>query len=550
MGISNGHAPSRRGFLLGGAAATAAAAILPGGAGKAQVRPRWRRYNVASPQGQAMLASYAIAVEKLLALEPTDPRNWYRIAFTHFLDCPHGNWWLYPWHRGITGWVEQIVRQFSGNPNFAFPYWDWTANPQVPAGMAQGVLNPTNAAFIKNYKTFKTAFQPALAKTDYFTKGSARQQQLAYRGLGTSDLLWAQLDDPSTTAFFPTAGMPNVRNPSPQLDCVTQRAVSAATIAAGLQPTVYVPQTLPTQPISVKSFSSPKAAHHSDMVGFAVLEGQPHNNIHNNTGGVVHPTVGGVCQTGSTNTGGFMQDFLSPVDPLFFLHHSNLDRLWTVWTDRQLAAGRPATPTGADGAAWAAEPFLFFCNAAGQPLTAKAGDYATIGAFAYDYQPGSVGATLRPLLNAGRGRGRGIRIVGRPAGGVALAAGAAADTIPVGPDLRALAAPGRADGSIITVTVIVPHGTDARSIPVSITAPDGSAIEVGRITLFGRGMMHGPLAFALPFGPALSTLSARGALRGAGTLRVVAAIPAPRGPGLTATAATELPVQAVVIEGD
>ena len=89
-----------------------------------------------------MLGYYQTAIQAMLQLPPSDPRNWYRLAFQHYLDCPHGNWWLFPWHRAFTGWAEEIVRRFSGFDHFAFPYWDWTASSQVPAAMAQGYSRP------------------------------------------------------------------------------------------------------------------------------------------------------------------------------------------------------------------------------------------------------------------------------------------------------------------------------------------------------------------------------------------------------------------------
>jgi tyrosinase len=83
---------------------------------------RWRRYDVACPEGQRMLVSYERGVRAMLALPPEDPRNWFRYAFTHFFDCPHGNWWFYAWHRGYVGYFERIIRELSGDIDFAMPY--------------------------------------------------------------------------------------------------------------------------------------------------------------------------------------------------------------------------------------------------------------------------------------------------------------------------------------------------------------------------------------------------------------------------------------------
>src|SRR5262249_53543106 len=104
---------SRREFL-GTTAAVGAAAVLFGSA-RAQGTAQYTRYNVTSPQGQAMLQSYAVAIETMLALPPTDPRNWFRNAFIHALGCPHGNWWFFVWHRGYLGWFERTVRELSDN---------------------------------------------------------------------------------------------------------------------------------------------------------------------------------------------------------------------------------------------------------------------------------------------------------------------------------------------------------------------------------------------------------------------------------------------------
>ena len=94
-----------------------------------------------------MLASYAKGVEAMLKLPADHPQNWFRNAFIHLMDCPHGNWWFYVWHRGYLGNFERTIRALSGDDKFTIPYWDWTELPQIPDSMFDGALTPTDKAF-------------------------------------------------------------------------------------------------------------------------------------------------------------------------------------------------------------------------------------------------------------------------------------------------------------------------------------------------------------------------------------------------------------------
>ena len=83
----------------------------------------YRRWEITDPGLPAnIIPSYKKAVGAMLALDPSDPRNWYRNAMVHLLDCPHGNWWFLPWHRAYLGWFEETCRELSGGPDFALPY--------------------------------------------------------------------------------------------------------------------------------------------------------------------------------------------------------------------------------------------------------------------------------------------------------------------------------------------------------------------------------------------------------------------------------------------
>jgi len=355
---------------------------------------RYRRYSVNSRMGARMLASYARAVRAMLALPPEDPRNWYRHAMIHAMDCPHGNWWLLPWHRGYLGWFEQICRELSGDPQFALPYWDWTADPQVPAGLFDGVLDPNHSAYIPTAADFESRFKNALANAAYWTSpgGSfeSRSQygQLLARGIRfDDDLMFDIATDPSGRLFYEQPGARGMRREQPGFNSATRDAVSPVTLRAALAAPDFI------------TFASAKSSNHGTMAGFSVLEGKPHNSVHRCVGS---------RDCNFTETRGFMNDMLSSADPIFYLHHANIDRLWDVWTRKQMRLGLPWQPNGVelrtdlpddqksaqerntDYYRWAREAMLFFVDSKGAPVAqTRGGDYESMAAFGYDYEPGS-----------------------------------------------------------------------------------------------------------------------------------------------------------------
>ena len=384
---------SRRDFLSTTAAAVSAAA-LPLNATLAQAPAKYRRLSLSNPQSARALESYKKAIRAMLALPPTDPRNWYRYALAHTADCPHGNWWFLVWHRGYIGWFEQICRELSGDADFALPYWDWTREPRVPDVMFDDVLAPSHSAYIGKFDDFKARFGDVVAQADcwkrVYTDGEFDEQtqygQLLARGVRFPDDLWFDIiDDPRGKCFFESPHVRGLTREKPEFDERATKAVALSMVEDALAPRDFL------------TFAGPKGQSHGVLTGFGVLEGQPHNKVHNNVGGISYKTVGGA--TTKTDIGGFMQANLSPVDPLFFLHHANVDRLWDVWTRKQLARGYPILPDGyriepapkeSDYHTWSTEPFLFFVDAQGRPVSkTKAGDYAAIGDFDYDYEPGS-----------------------------------------------------------------------------------------------------------------------------------------------------------------
>jgi tyrosinase len=484
---------TRRALLTtAGAAVVAAQLSSP----SSRAAAKYTRYKVSGANGQKKLASYAKGVEAMLKLPADNPRNWFRNAFIHLMDCPHGNWWFYVWHRGYLGYVERTIRELSGDSSFTLPYWDWTDSPQLPDGMFDGALTPTDAAFAsytKDLGAFTSFIKPVLNK--YFDSLSpAQRAQLDKRNYKDFNTLWNDVTgngDPSNEAFaatdrsrYPTRGNPN-------LDGKTTYNVSPFIIESGLRLASEF-----NHPQSYISFTSSKtASHHDNGANQCILEYMPHNKVHNFIGGVGHidPPYGS------------MTNFLSPVDPIFFLHHSNMDRLWDVWTRKQKSQGLPYLPAGGDLKTFSDEPFLFFVDGSGHYVTdGKAGDYLNTEVFDYDYEPG-FGDTIAEPVQGLTAQGAAPPIEGTVSGNVASV------TLPRASVEKSLAAT-LPKPLTAMVTLARPAGSsNEREFDILVNAPPGptqvsadSPYYAGTIAFFGPTMhrmnmsMDATVVFPLP----------------------------------------------------
>jgi tyrosinase len=207
-----------------------------------------RRVSAASlPANHRVLESFRQAITAMIALPSSDPRNWTRIATVHQDFCAHRNWYTWPWHRAYLTSFERVCRQLSGDDEFRVPYWDWTANRQIPATFSDPIYNGApNPLF------------------------HARTRS-------------------------PTDSLP---------DTVVGPGVISAIVG---EPDFE--EFMSHRP-SGQNNTDPRWQRVGSVQG--PLEYNPHNTI--------HPWVGGD-----------MASFMSPLDPIFWLHHANLDRIWDQW---------------------------------------------------------------------------------------------------------------------------------------------------------------------------------------------------------------------------
>jgi hypothetical protein len=134
--------------------------------------------------------------------------------------------------------------------------------------------------------------------------------------------------------------------------------------------------TLLNQP-DFETFAGLRVNAPGQMAGAGELEQTPHNFIHR--------WVGGDMVTGE-----------SPFDPIFWLHHCNVDRLWTEWV-RKHPNGMPENDT-----AWTGTAFTDFCDGMGNPTTIKVAQTLKTTDLGYEYANPAPPTRARPVAAPGR----------------------------------------------------------------------------------------------------------------------------------------------------
>lgn len=269
----------------------------------APVQPRKSVWDLSSGELDRLQAAYK-ALRDLTVKDPNDPRGWMQQANVHCFNCSggfdpsnveiHGSWWFLPWHRCYLYVHERILGTLIGDPTFRLAYWDWDTYPK------HATLPPP---FVPPGQSLYDVYRGVIA-TDVIPRNITGPAAMSIvMGNQTTAAFMGQLSDPSQGQYYPGAMENSPHGP------------------------VHIWTAYPGQP------------------------GQP-----NEPAGCYYPNAEGEQPVDQSSNGCMDMGVLASAarDPVFYAHHSNIDRLWDVWIDMP---GSEGNPTDSD---WTSQKFNFY----------------------------------------------------------------------------------------------------------------------------------------------------------------------------------------------
>lgn len=293
---------------------------------------------------------YARGVAAMNARPITDPTSWRFFAAIHGIDkplwihygylsrteqlpaqsqinlfwdqCQHGTWYFLPWHRGYLLALEATIRA-----------------AVVGAGGPSDWALPYWNYFDGN----ENVLPPAFASRDWPD------------GTGNNPLFIPQ-------RWGPTKAGNQVYVPVNQ---VNMDALGDPDFIG------------PAQGASVGFGGIDTGFSHGGNV-FGGIESQPHN--------LVHVFVGGQDPQNPRFPGLMSYPPSAALDPIFYLHHANIDRLWQTWLQEPASTGNPTDPNWLNGPASIGErAFAMPMPPSGAPWYYTPGDVGNLSALDYMY---------------------------------------------------------------------------------------------------------------------------------------------------------------------
>lgn len=212
-----------------------------------------------------------------------------------------------PWHREFLQDYENMLRRVSGNPKLALPYWDWSDPESTKAVFSPDFMggngNPAQGWAVTDGPFAKGKWRITIKDPAGALAGAEPVPSYLVRNFGTFINQTVELPTPESVAWslrthtFDHSGF----NASSPLDKSFRNRLEGWREAK-------------------------PAVCENGFIQQSQIDGSPHA-LHN----LVHIYVGGIWKQDGKVYQGSMAYNTSPNDPVFFLHHANIDRIWAAW---------------------------------------------------------------------------------------------------------------------------------------------------------------------------------------------------------------------------
>jgi len=283
------------------------------------------------------LCKLRYAVNELMKLNkwPLDNRAWNSWARLHGDECQHGWEQFLPWHRIYLYQFEQALQDVV--PDVTLPYWDWPAQEyaagKIPPGGVSGIIPGAyrcwlNQQAIDNLtaagvpsgisRLLNQVFNSGVEFFRTVSQAIGQDATVSYRPQILTQLvqvnpLWYEWRYPGM--FFNPDGTP------------------AQNGLAGQFNHHYPNQAEIDQILDVdnwQDFGGGPVYNQS----FGILDMNPHNTIHIWVGGDSPKNDPVNPPPPTATTGDMLNNLTAAFDPIFWGHHSNVDRMWALWQKR------------------------------------------------------------------------------------------------------------------------------------------------------------------------------------------------------------------------
>ncbi|MDX2102240.1 MAG: tyrosinase family protein, partial [Alphaproteobacteria bacterium] len=349
---------TRRQFIGAAGAATMVSSFgAQAQTGAIRVRP-----NIATPAGQAALAVYARGVSAMknpAINNPPQPQSWTFQAFIHGVPRNPSDPVNSPGIRNGTAEMQQRIDSIYGNPGAGTPQAAWKLAAQRTWGTC-----PHFSPYFLSWHRFYVLYL----------------EQMVARMAGVADFAlpyWAYASDVGSSLQLPTAfrdtssplfesvrgsGWSNPQGTGPQTTPMNSGGYmpfSQITYAPALTANRFFP--------SDTTFVVPPDPAYFRLGATGRLEIQPHDNVHDDVGGLMSNVP------------------VAAQDPVFYVHHCMIDRLWSSWQsypDSTMNWG--TTPTQPSQSTWTQQSW-WFVQGDGSLVQVRSGNALSADRLGYRY---------------------------------------------------------------------------------------------------------------------------------------------------------------------